>query len=88
MHGVGVSVVNALSDWLELRVWRNDKVYYARFEKGECTVHVREEGDAPGEKGTEVRFMASSKLTDPEARSRTSISASKRWRRACANSPS
>ena len=66
LHGVGVSVVNALSDWLELRVWRNDKVYYARFERGECTVHVREEGDAPGEKGTEVRFMASSKLTDPE----------------------
>ncbi|MBW0158071.1 DNA topoisomerase (ATP-hydrolyzing) subunit B [Sedimentimonas flavescens] len=66
LHGVGVSVVNALSDWLELRVWRNDKEYYARFEKGECVEHVREVGDAPGEKGTEVRFMASSKINDPE----------------------
>ena len=66
LHGVGVSVVNALSDWLELRVWRDDKEYYARFEKGECVEHVRVVGDAPGEKGTEVRFMASSKTTDPE----------------------
>ncbi|MDV7270688.1 DNA topoisomerase (ATP-hydrolyzing) subunit B [Thioclava sp. A2] len=66
LHGVGVSVVNALSDWLELRVWRDDKEYYARFEKGECVEHVRVVGDAPGEKGTEVRFMASSKVADPE----------------------
>ncbi|WP_444463604.1 DNA topoisomerase (ATP-hydrolyzing) subunit B [Rhodobacter capsulatus] len=66
LHGVGVSVVNALSDWLELKVWRNDKVYFARFEKGDCVEHVREIGDAPGEKGTEVRFMASSKTNDPE----------------------
>ena len=66
LHGVGVSVVNALSDWLELRVWRNDKEYFARFEHGECTVHVHEVGDAPGEKGTEVRFMASSRTTSPE----------------------
>ncbi len=66
LHGVGVSVVNALSDWLELRVWRNDKEYYARFEKGETVEHVREVGPAPGEKGTEVRFMASSKQVHPE----------------------
>ncbi|OCX63413.1 DNA gyrase subunit B [Thioclava sp. SK-1] len=66
LHGVGVSVVNALSDWLELTVWRDDKIYKARFEKGECVEHVRIVGDAPGEKGTEVRFLASNKLTDPE----------------------
>ncbi|SOC06724.1 DNA topoisomerase (ATP-hydrolyzing) subunit B [Rhodobacter maris] len=66
LHGVGVSVVNALSDWLELKVWRNDKVYFARFEKGECVEHVREIGDAPGDKGTEVRFLASAKTHDPE----------------------
>ena len=66
LHGVGVSVVNALSEWLELRVWRDDKEYYARFEKGECVEHVRVVADAPGEKGTEVRFFASSKETDPE----------------------
>ncbi|MDH2326562.1 DNA topoisomerase (ATP-hydrolyzing) subunit B [Cereibacter sp. SYSU M97828] len=66
LHGVGVSVVNALSDWLELRVWRDGKEYYARFEKGECVEHVRVVGDAPGERGTEVRFFASSKENDPE----------------------
>lgn len=66
LHGVGVSVVNALSDWLELRVWRNDKEYYARFENGETVEHVREVGDAPGEKGTEVRFMASAKTNRPD----------------------
>ncbi|MCU0816626.1 MAG: DNA topoisomerase (ATP-hydrolyzing) subunit B, partial [Cypionkella sp.] len=61
LHGVGVSVVNALSDWLELRVWRNDTEYFARFENGETVEHVREVGPAPGQKGTEVRFMASAK---------------------------
>ncbi|WP_022707113.1 DNA topoisomerase (ATP-hydrolyzing) subunit B [Paracoccus zeaxanthinifaciens] len=66
LHGVGVSVVNALSDWLELRIWRNGQEHYARFEKGETAEHLRVVGDAPGESGTEVRFMASSKTTDPE----------------------
>ncbi|SFO97926.1 DNA topoisomerase (ATP-hydrolyzing) subunit B [Tranquillimonas alkanivorans] len=59
LHGVGVSVVNALSDWLELRVWRNGKEHYARFERGETVEHLREVGDAEGQKGTEVRFLAS-----------------------------
>lgn len=66
LHGVGVSVVNALSDWLELRIWRDDTEYHARFEHGECTVHVHPVGPAPGERGTEVRFMASSKTVHPE----------------------
>ena len=61
LHGVGVSVVNALSEWLELRVWRNDTEYRARFEHGDCTVHVYPVGPAPGQKGTEVRFLASAK---------------------------
>jgi DNA gyrase subunit B len=61
LHGVGVSVVNALSEWLELTVWRDDKEYRARFEDGECTVHVHEVGPAPGKRGTEVRFLASAK---------------------------
>ncbi|VDS08390.1 DNA gyrase subunit B [Paracoccus haematequi] len=66
LHGVGVSVVNALSDWLELRIWRNGKEHYARFEHGDTAEHLRVVGDAaPGEKGTEVRFLASSKTNDP-----------------------
>ncbi|NDH25430.1 MAG: DNA topoisomerase (ATP-hydrolyzing) subunit B, partial [Rhodobacteraceae bacterium] len=59
LHGVGVSVVNALSVWLELRVWRNGKEHFARFEHGETTEHLRVTGDANGRKGTEVRFLAS-----------------------------
>jgi DNA gyrase subunit B len=66
LHGVGVSVVNALSEWLELTVWRNDTEYRARFEHGECVVHVHEVGPAPGMRGTQVRFLASAKSNIPE----------------------
>ena len=59
LHGVGVSVVNALSEWLELRIWRDGKEHYARFEHGETAEHLRAVGDADGRKGTEVRFLAS-----------------------------
>ena len=59
LHGVGVSVVNALSVWLELRIWRNGKEHYAKFEHGETTEHLKVVGDADGQKGTEVRFLAS-----------------------------
>ncbi len=61
LHGVGVSVVNALSDWLELRIWRNGKEHIARFEGGETVDHLKVVGDANGRKGTEVRFLASTK---------------------------
>ncbi len=66
LHGVGVSVVNALSEWLELTVWRDEKEYRARFEDGECVVHVHEVGPAPGMRGTEVRFLASAKTNRPD----------------------
>ncbi|WP_193140353.1 MULTISPECIES: DNA topoisomerase (ATP-hydrolyzing) subunit B [unclassified Meridianimarinicoccus] len=59
LHGVGVSVVNALSDWLELRVWREGKEHFARFEHGETVVHLKVVGEAGDRTGTEVRFMAS-----------------------------
>ena len=59
LHGVGVSVVNALSDWLELRIWREGKEHFARFERGDTVEHLRVVGDANGQKGTEVRFLAS-----------------------------
>ncbi len=59
LHGVGVSVVNALSEWLELRIWRNGKEHLARFEHGDTVKSLEIVGDANGRKGTEVRFMAS-----------------------------
>jgi DNA gyrase subunit B len=59
LHGVGVSVVNALSDWLDLRIWRDGKEHYARFEGGFTVKHLEVVGDANGRKGTEVRFLAS-----------------------------
>ncbi|MBW7921867.1 MAG: DNA topoisomerase (ATP-hydrolyzing) subunit B [Rubellimicrobium sp.] len=66
LHGVGVSVVNALSDWLELRIWRREREFFARFETGETVEHIRELREAPGESGTEVRFLASAKTNHPE----------------------
>ncbi|MFN6978096.1 MAG: DNA gyrase subunit B, partial [Gemmobacter sp.] len=66
LHGVGVSVVNALSDWLELTVWRDETEYRARFEDGICTVSVHPVGPAPGRRGTEVRFLASARTNRPD----------------------
>ncbi|WP_058282205.1 DNA topoisomerase (ATP-hydrolyzing) subunit B [Ruegeria denitrificans] len=59
LHGVGVSVVNALSDWLELRIWRAGKEHVARFEGGETAEHLKVVGDCGDRTGTEVRFLAS-----------------------------
>src|SRR6056297_3311378 len=59
LHGVGVSVVNALSDWLDLRIWRDGKEHHARFERGDTVKHLEVVGDSDGRKGTEVRFLAS-----------------------------
>ncbi|AJE44720.1 DNA topoisomerase (ATP-hydrolyzing) subunit B [Celeribacter indicus] len=66
LHGVGVSVVNALSEWLELTIWRNGKVHKAKFVRGETAEHLAVVGDAGDETGTEVRFLASAKTSDPE----------------------
>ena len=58
LHGVGVSVVNALSEWLELTVWRAGHVHKARFERGETVTPLHVAGDT-AETGSEVRFQAS-----------------------------
>jgi len=60
LHGVGVSVVNALSEWLELTVWRDGKEHWMRFRHGDAENPLKVVGDAaPGQKGTRVTFLAS-----------------------------
>jgi DNA gyrase subunit B len=59
LHGVGVSVVNALSEWLDLRIWRDDKEFYMRFQDGEPVEPLKVIGPANGKRGTEVVFLPS-----------------------------
>src|SRR5256712_10488796 len=55
LHGVGVSVVNALSEFLDLEIWRDDKVYEMRFERGKPVTELRQSGTTK-RRGTKVRF--------------------------------
>ncbi|MGB5076287.1 MAG: DNA topoisomerase (ATP-hydrolyzing) subunit B [Sphingorhabdus sp.] len=64
LHGVGVSVVNALSEFLELTIWREGKEHWMRFEHGDAVAPLVVKGEAPvvdgkPKKGTRVTFMAS-----------------------------
>ena len=59
LHGVGVSVVNALSEWLELRIFRGGKEHVMRFHDGEADGPLEIVGDANGRKGTSLTFMPS-----------------------------
>ena len=58
LHGVGASVVNALSNWLEVEVTREGKVYKQRYERGKVMYKLKEIGEAPADKsGTKVTFL-------------------------------
>ena len=60
LHGVGVSVVNALSEWLDLTIWRNGEEHYMRFAYGDAVAPLKVVGPAPeGKKGTRVTFFPS-----------------------------
>ena len=61
LHGVGVSVVNALSTWLRARIWRGGKEHFIEFNDGNTVAPLKVVGDAKGEKGTEVSFLPSPK---------------------------
>ena len=59
LHGVGVSVVNALSEWLELTIYRDGKKHQIGFKMGDATGPLEVLGQADGESGTHVTFMPS-----------------------------
>jgi DNA gyrase subunit B len=60
LHGVGVSVVNALSEWLELTIWRDGEEHWMRFRLGDAEAPLKITGPAPdGKKGTKVTFLPS-----------------------------
>ncbi|MEG3149305.1 DNA topoisomerase (ATP-hydrolyzing) subunit B [Sphingomonas sp. ZT3P38] len=59
LHGVGVSVVNALSEWLDLTIWRDETEHYIRFAFGDAVAPLKVVGPAPGKKGTRVTFFPS-----------------------------
>ncbi len=65
LHGVGVSVVNALSAWLKLRIWRDGKEFFVEFRDGVPVKPLKEVGKAKDKavdkRGTEVTFLASTK---------------------------
>ncbi len=57
LHGVGASVVNALSSWLEVEIFQDGKIYRQRYEKGNVCYSLKEVGECPLEKtGTKVSF--------------------------------
>src|SRR5919112_192181 len=59
LHGVGVSVVNALSEWLDLTIWRDGEEHYMRFRHGDAEAPLKKVGPAGDRKGTRVTFLPS-----------------------------
>ncbi len=60
LHGVGAAVVNALSEWMEVRIWRNGTEHFIRFEHGETVQPLKVVGPSDKHNGTEVTFKPSS----------------------------
>src|SRR5258705_5776463 len=61
LHGVGVSVVNALSTWLKLTIWRDGSEHFIEFRDGDALVPLSVVGAAHDKRGTEVTFLPSPK---------------------------
>ena len=63
LHGVGASVVNALSEWLEVQVHKDGKIYEMKFSRGDITEHIKVVGDTD-RTGTVVRFKPDGEMFD------------------------
>src|ERR1700682_2571947 len=61
LHGVGVSVVNALSAWLKLTIWRDGEAHFMEFHDGDAVAPLAVVGTAQDKRGTEVTFLPSKK---------------------------
>ena len=59
LHGVGVSVVNALSTWLKLTIWRDGQEHFIEFRDGVAVAPLKVVGESNGKRGTEVSFLPS-----------------------------
>ncbi len=59
LHGVGVSVVNALSTWLKLTIWRDGHEHFIEFRDGVAVAPLKVVGESHGKRGTEVSFLPS-----------------------------
>jgi DNA gyrase subunit B len=62
LHGVGVSVVNALSDWLELTIWRDNKKYFMRFQNGDSVSPLTLISENEKNRGTQITFHPSKEI--------------------------
>lgn len=62
LHGVGVSVVNALSEYLDLRIWRDGKEHFISFQNGDVKKPLNVVKDSAKQTGTEVTFLPSSAI--------------------------
>ena len=62
LHGVGVSVVNALSEWVEVSVWRQDKIYQQRYERGIPVTTLTSSPAPEPRRGTQVRFKPDAQI--------------------------
>ena len=62
LHGVGVSVVNALSEKLKLKIERDGNLYFIEFKDGKAVKPLKKDGKSNGETGTEITFFASKKI--------------------------
>lgn len=72
LHGVGVSVVNALAKWMEVEVYRDGKIYFIKFEKGKTSISLEERGETTLN-GTKITFVPDLDILDSEMPTSTEI---------------